>query len=472
MKNKNIKSEEFANNSNVEKDKETKQKSNAQKAMPWFIVAIVSLLVILTCTLIAYYQVYTSSKQNADILEGVYASSYYSMVDNVNNLAVDISKYSTLTTRQAKLETLHNMVGDCNYVLAGLSVLPINHDNVVATTKFFNQINGVCEAYARVLNKNENLTTEQELLFDKIALVLAELKANFNKQNYGMYDTGYSFVDASVFDVNGMNELSTSMGNMSSDNVEYPSMIFDGPFSTALETKQVNGLPETEVSQDEAKKYLEDTVFSGKNITINFDSLTEGNITTYDFTIKTEDNTYFAQVSKRGKLLINLSACSSTGDPILSAEQAQEIAKNYINNIGFENMRPVWREQKQNVLYVNLAPIVNSVVYYPDLVKVKIDLTSQTVIGVEAQNYAYNHVDRTPQFNVNLLDAEDLLGFDYEILSTRKAVIRLDSGKEVNCYEFYLERIDGNYFYYIDASTNQIVKILKLVEIKGSQKLI
>ena len=167
MKNKNIKSEEFEDNSNVEKDKETKQKSNAQKAMPWFIVAIVSLLVILTCTLIAYYQVYTSSKQNAEILEGVYASSYYSMVDNVNNLAVDISKYSTLTTRQAKLETLQDMIGDCNYVLAGLSVLPINHDNVVATTKFFNQINGVCEAYARVLNKNENLTTEQELLFDK-----------------------------------------------------------------------------------------------------------------------------------------------------------------------------------------------------------------------------------------------------------------------------------------------------------------
>jgi len=80
---KKIKSEDFS--SNVNKDNETKKKSNAQKVQPWLIVAIVSLIVILTCVLIAYYQVYNSSKQNANVLEGIYTSSYYSMVDNVNN---------------------------------------------------------------------------------------------------------------------------------------------------------------------------------------------------------------------------------------------------------------------------------------------------------------------------------------------------------------------------------------------------
>ncbi len=472
MKNKNVKSEDFEQSQNVEEDKKTKQKSDAQKAIPWFIVVIVSLLVILTCILIAYYQVYKKSKQNANILEGVYASSYYSMVDNVNNLAVDISKYSTLTTRQAKLSTLQDIMGDCNYVLAGLSVLPINHDNVVATTKFFNQINGVCEAYMKVLNKNEDLTQKQELLFEEIAIVLAELKANFNKQNYGMYDSNYNFVDAGFFDSKGMNELSTSMGDLSSEEVEYPSMIFDGPFSTSFETKEVKGLPQTKVTQDEAKKYLEDTVFSGRNFAVNFIQYTEGNIATFDFEVKSDSKTFYAQVSERGGLLINLSSYAEGGDPILSAEQAQEIAKNFANNIGFENMKPVWREEKQNVLYVNLAPMINGVVYYPDLVKVKVDLTSQEVIGFEAQNYVLNHVERNPQFNTSIDDAESLLGFDYEILSTRKAVIRLDSGIEVSCYELYVERIDGMFFYYIDATTNQIAKVLKLVEVKGSQKLL
>ena len=103
MKNDKITSEDFEQKSNVNKDKNTKNKSNAQKAMPIMIVVIVTLVVILTCVLIAYYQVYNSGKQSMNILEGVYSSSYYSMVDNVNNLAVDCAKYSTLSTTKAKL---------------------------------------------------------------------------------------------------------------------------------------------------------------------------------------------------------------------------------------------------------------------------------------------------------------------------------------------------------------------------------
>ena len=215
--------EEKQGNSNmVNENNKTKKKSNAQKLVPILTVVIISLLVVLTCVLIAYYQMYSSSKQNANVLEGVYTSSYYSMVDNVNNLAVDVSKYSTLSTTQAKRETLQDMMLDCNYILAGLSVLPINAENVISATKFFNQVNGVCEAYINTLNKGENLTQEQEVLFDKIGLVIGKIKQNFNKQAEGMYDTNFNFVDASVFDNTGMNELSAGMGDLSSGSVDFP----------------------------------------------------------------------------------------------------------------------------------------------------------------------------------------------------------------------------------------------------------
>ena len=181
-----ITSEDYEQVSNVNDDKKTKNKSNAQKAMPIMIVTIVTLVVVLTCVLIAYYQVYSSGKQNANILEGVYASSYYSMVDNVNNLAVDCAKYSTLSTNQAKMSTMSDIKADCNYILAGLSVLPINEENVVAATKFFNQVNGVCEAYLNQLSQNIDLSVDQELIFDRVGIVVSKIKGNFNKQNEGM----------------------------------------------------------------------------------------------------------------------------------------------------------------------------------------------------------------------------------------------------------------------------------------------
>ena len=294
--------EKQENKSKVSRDKETKKKSNAQKAIPGLIVAIVSLVIILTCVLIAYYQVYSSSKQNANILEGVYTSSYYSMVDNVNNLAVDISKYSTLTTRQSKINTIQDMQQDCNYIVAGLSVLPIDEETVVSATKFFNQVNGVCEAYSTALSNGQDLSLEQELLFDKIGIVVGEIKSNFNEQNYGMYDTGFNFVDASVFDKTGMNELSAGMGDLTSDAIEYPSMIFDGPFSTALETKDVKGLPKNEISQEQAGNYLKNVVYKNREVVINYQGDSNGDIATYNYEVEIEQKKFYAQVSKRGGL--------------------------------------------------------------------------------------------------------------------------------------------------------------------------
>lgn len=458
--------------SKVNQDNKTKKKSNAQKAIPGLIVAIVALVIILTCTLIAYYQVNKSSKQNANILEGVYASNYYSMVDKVNELSVDLAKYSNLSTTEAKISTMADMGEDCSYILAGLSVLPINQENVVSATKFFNQVNGVCEAYTTALITGKGLTQEEELLFDKIAIVVGQIKANLNKQLDGMYDTNFNFVDAGIFDNAGMNELSASMGDMTDTSIEYPSMIFDGPFSTALETKEVKGLPEEEISSEQAYDYLKNTVYSGRDVEISATDETNGDISTYDFKITLNGKTFTAQVSKRGGLLITLSGYAINGDPIMESEQATIMAETFANNIGFESMKAVWLEVHDNVAYINLAPTIDDVIYYPDLVKVKVDLTSQNIIGFEAVNYALNHVDREPTFNITEEEAESLLGFDYEILKLSRAVIRLDSGKEISTYEFMLERIDGVYFYYIDANENSIAKTLKLVSVKGVQKLI
>ncbi len=460
------------NISNVNLNDKTKKKSNAQKLIPWMLVAIISLLVVLTCVLIAYYQVYKSGKQKANVLEGVYASSYYSMVDNVNNLSVDLAKYSNLSTVDSKRETINDMMIDCNYIMAGLSILPINEENVVSATKFFNQVNGLCEAYNRKLNNGVGLTISEELVFDKIALVVGRIKENFNKQNAGTYDKNFNFVDASIFDKTGINELSLGMGDLTDSKIEYPSMIFDGPFSSSLETREVKGLKGDEVSKEKAEEYLKNTVYKNRDAKIEFERETNGDIVTYDFEIKIEGKSYDAQVSKIGSLLITLSSYAEQGDAIMSKNEAVEMAKTFANNIGFENMESVWQEVNNNVAYINLASVQDGVVLYPDLVKVKIDLTSQDIIGFEAVNYALNHVERKPNFVISEKDAESVLGFDYEIISTNKTIIRLDSGKEISAYEFILERIDGEYFYYVNAENNQIAKIMKLVNVEDVEKLI
>ena len=74
------------------------------------------------------------------------------------------------------MNTLQDMSNDCNYILAGLSVLPINQENVVPVMKFFNQVDGVCESYRKSLSSNKSLSIDQELLIDKIGLVVSKIK--------------------------------------------------------------------------------------------------------------------------------------------------------------------------------------------------------------------------------------------------------------------------------------------------------
>ena len=97
---------------------------------------------------------------------------------------------------------------------------------------------------------------------------------------------------------------------------------------------------------------------------------------------------------------------------------------------------------------------------------------AQNIIGFEAKNYAFNHVERTFETSITLEEAEKELGFDYIVLNTRKAIITLDNEVEVAVYEFACERIGGLYYYYVDANSGELVEILKVVDSNGTPLLV
>ena len=249
-------------------------------------------------------------------------------------------------------------------------------------------------------------------------------------------------------------------------------MIFDGPFSEALKNKQIKGLSSTEVSKEQALDYLRDVVYQGEDVKIEYINETSGDFVTYDFKVTKSEVEYIAQITKRQGILLTLMGYAESGEPSISSEKAQELAEAFASKVGFGKLTTVWLEVKDNVAYINLAPTQDGVVLYPDLVKVKVDMYGQTVIGFEAKNYAFNHVDRSFTTSITLDDAEQKLGFDYVVLNTRKAIIALENDIEVAVFEFACERINGLYYYYVDANTGDVVQILKVVDSNGTPLLV
>ncbi len=455
-----------------EDDKREKKMSTAQKLLPILIISCVALLIALGAVLIAFYQLKKTDEQSSKTLESVYSSSYYSMVDSVNNLQVNADKFETLASSSSQRSVLKDMEQDCAYIVAGLSVLPIDAENSNSAIKFFNQVSGMCEAYITAIDKGESLTNEQLLLVDKAEYALSIIKSKLNTHNELVRKGDYEFIAVGVFDDEGVTQFSSSIGDLTANEVDYPTMIFDGPFSAALENKKIMGLSNEEISKDHAYNYLKDTVYKDQNVTIEYLQETNGEFATYDFKVTREKVDYYAQVTKRQGLLLTLSGYAVAQEPNISSEKAQELAENFAKQIGFGELTTTWLEVKENIAYINLAPTQDDVVLYPDLVKVKVDMYAQSIIGFESKNYAYNHIERDFEITISIDEAEKELGFDYIVLNTRKAIIPLEDDTEVVTYEFACDRINGLYYYYIDANTGKLVQILKVVDSNGTPLLV
>ena len=455
-----------------EENKREKKMSTAQKMMPILIIGCVALAIALGATLIAFFQLKKNNKQSSQTLESVYSSSYYSMVDSVNNLQVNADKFETLASSSSQRAILKDMEQDCAYIVAGLSVLPIDAENSNSAIKFFNQVSGMCEAYITTIDKGESLSTEQLLLVDKAEYALSIIKSKLNTHNDLVRKGNYEFITAGVFDDKGVTQFSNSIGDLTSNEVDYPTMIFDGPFSASLENKEIRGLSKEEITQQQAHDYLKNVVFVGEDVDIEYLRETSGDFITYDFRVVRNDIDYMAQVTKRQGLLLTLSGYATTEQPNIASEKAQELAEAFAEKVGFGKLVTTWLEVKDNIAYINLAPTQDDIVLYPDLVKVKVDMFAQNVVGFEAKNYAFNHVERNFETSITIEDAEKELGFDYIVLNTRKAIITLENEVEAVVYEFACERIGGLYYYYVDANTGKLVEILKVVESNGTPLLV
>jgi germination protein YpeB len=120
-----------------------------------------------------------------------------------------------------------------------------------------------------------------------------------------------------------------------------------------------------------------------------------------------------------------------------------------------------------------LAPVIDDVIYYPDLIKVKVDLVSKNVIGWEASSYAYNHTERENQVaKITKEEAKSNISSNLEVKEVRLCVIPLDYAGEVLAYEFSGTYNNFRYYLYVDANTGSQVRVLRVIQTDQGELLL
>ena len=388
-------------------------------------------------------------------MESVYARAYYSLLDGVNDMDTTLAKLTIAKSREKQESLLYDIWCASTLAEEYLATFGNSDEGVRTAVKYINQLGDYSLHLADKLSRGEQLTEKDRATLEKMRPMAGMLKESLQKIN-GDLNEGKLFME----DNGILKEFSKAFSSFSEPDFNYPQMIYDGPFSDGLETASAKGLEG--LDQKKGEKIIGE-LFDGVS-EIEYIGRFDGRIPTENYSFKINGKTAFVQLSTKGGKVINFSlAETKDGDNEIS-KNAGEKAVAFAKQMGYKNMQVVWSATAHGHTYINLAPVEEGIILYPDLVKVKIDNESGEIIGFDSAHHAYNHRKRNLEKPaIAESDARNNLSIK-PIAEGRLALIPEGGGqKETLCYEYQCES-EGTYFVYIDALTGAETEILYVID--------
>ncbi len=405
-------------------------------------------------------------------IENVYERNFYDLVDNVSNTEVKMSKVLASSYDSYSRKLLGEISKNTNSASYNLSNLPISLNGIDETKKFINQVSGYTSTLCDKLDRGISLTSAEFDTLSEIYDSIVVLKNNLNEFNEKYITQGFNiFVNGNLLD-GDYNNFTLKIQGIKSSDVEYPTMIYDGPFADSQYNKEIKGLSGNLVSVDYAKQVIKD-LYQVQDAAIEYKTETSGKIDTFDFQVELSDNlNVYVQVAKTAGKILTISGYGDKQTKNISIKDAISKAKQIINKQTGETFDCVWSDVVANDAYLNFAPVVNKVVLYPDLIKVKVDLDSGEMIGYSATSFYTNHTQRSLEnalFEKSEADKKIPQGFSVEM--SRLCLAPLDYGEEKLCYEYKCLKNDETYYVYINAINGTTENILRVVQTNDGSKL-
>jgi len=397
-------------------------------------------------------------------LENNYKRNFYELISDINSLEIDLSKLIATNSLNSQKELLTSIYDTSKTSTVNLSALPIANQKIENLNSYLNTIGGYSYSLLeKNLNNNEKISEKDLENIESIYNYCTKIKFDLNNFITDVEDfnilklINYSDGDLSSFD-GGLTSV-----NDNSD--EVPTLIYDGPFSDSVTNKEIRGLENIEYSEAEVREILKNNFKFFENYSIEYVGDAIGKFATYNYNVFNENISLYVQITKRGAFLLSANSISSpAGDKNLSVEECEVFAHNFAALMGLDDMYAVWSQQVNDVVYVNLAPIVDKVIYYSDLVKVKINTRAGFVIGWEASNYAYNHIEREKfSYSISIIEAQELLSSALKVKERNLCIIPNKFVGESYAYEFICTWKDFTYYVYLDASTGEELNIMRVV---------
>lgn len=347
---------------------------------------------------------------------------------------------------------------------SSLSVLPLSETRLDNTYKFLSQIGDFVTALSKKVEQGETISEEEREQLFALLQFSETLTKDISDMRQQLFDGYLDFESAeSTLEQKGeqVASLSKNMEDAEQSLTEYPSLLYDGPFSDHINQRDAALLRDkTEITKEDAlKKAVEILGVAEKDVTF----LSEENDTTAAYCFSGGNRT--VAVTKKGGYLLYLLSGQFVGESKLEYADARKYASEFLNNNGFFDMQESYYTVSDGICTINYAYRDGEYICYPDLIKISVSLEDGKILSADCRGYVMNHKTRTPEVPAfTAAEAQKKVSPLLTVTDTRLAVIPTDSMGERTAYEFHCKNKNGEEFLvYINTVTGYEDDILLLL---------
>ncbi len=407
-------------------------------------------------------------KKQKELVQDEYNRSMYEMVGYVKNVNTQLNKLKIASGDKVIITTLADIWRQSNLAKENLANLPVNQENMGNASKYLTQLSDYSYYLIEKVSLRKEISSEEYNNINNLSLYAQKL-FNITSKIYEDVNSGRLKWDEveKVASENLSEESDINLYSISKTFQDYAGLIYDGAFSEHILDVKPQMLSGNIISNADAENKIKGILGENGIEKLEYVGEVLNNIELYQYIIKIKDeptdkNIY---ITKDSGLIYLMISDRAVLDKQITEKKAEEIGIKYLEKLGITNMESTYYYTQDNMMTINYASVINDVIMYPDLIKVKIALDTGEVCSIEAAGYIYNHKER----EVNGMydkesQAREVINKNLKIDSVRRAIIPTDAKEEVLVYEFKCSVEDKNYLVYINAETLEEEKILIMIE--------
>ncbi len=422
-------------------------------------------------------------------LQNQFQEAFYETATYVNNVDNNLAKVRLARKPPQCAPYFAELWKQASSAQENLGRMPYNHSAVSKTLKFLSQVSDYSYAMMHKSVEGKELTDKDWEKLDQIRNYARKLSFELNKVREEVDDgnriawgqiekEGEKALEKAKEGTEGRHIVG-SLTEVNKQFQDYPVLLYDGPFSDhieRMEPRMVRG--KERITKEQGAEIVKNFLGNDQIQTVRLVGQTDTKqrhiipVYTYEILLANQkEPTLAIDITQEGGLpiwMLNYTTRPST-DKEISLEDARKKAEDFLARNKYPDMKPSYYEKVDGVAVINFAPEQNNVIMYPDLIKVKVAMDQGEIIGFEARGYIMMHHKRNlPQIKLTEAEARQELSPNFTITKVNKAVIPLESKREVLCYEFKGRHEDSEFIIYINAESGKQEKILQLITTKNA----